>query len=309
MNIEHLKSFLAISKHKSLSQAAQSLYITQPTLSSRMTSLENFLNLKLFERSWKGVELTEHGSLFLPQALKMLDKLDDFTSLSNNFVDLENKPYLDSIDHIKNTFHIGMNNYLVDKYAETMMQVLPVKFPELNFQITTASTKELLKQCHYGVLDYILYYDFNPRFPNTKLMKYEEMVVILNEEDYAAIQQDIKKLEKLQKPLYLNSNPVQENYLSYFQRFQDFLQIDNVRVIENLALIRILIQKGHGYSILPETVYDANFKKEGLYKLNVPYSLTKLPIFSTYRLHNEPFEVYTDFLNELLQEEGKESLQ
>lgn len=302
MNTDYLESFLAISKYKSLSRAAKSLYITQPTLSNRMNALEGFLNLKLFERSWKGVELTEHGMLFLPQALKMLDRLDEFTSLSTSFVDVQHNPYLDSIEDIQNTFHIGMNNYLVDTYAETIMQQMSGNFPNQQVRITTASTKELLKQCNYGVLDYVLYYDFNPRFSNTELIKYEEMVVILNEKDYMAIKQDIKGLEQLQKPLYLNSNPAQENYLTYFQRFQNFLDIANIQLVESLSLIRILTQAGKGYSILPETVYESSFKNAGLYKLKVPHSLTKLPIFSTYRKNNHTFGICSTFLNEQLRE-------
>lgn len=302
MNPDNLESFLAISKYKSLSQAAQSLYITQPTLSNRMKNLENYLNLQLFERSWKGVELTRHGLLFLPQALKMLDKLEDFKSLSTNFKDIDNNPYLMSVNETNELFKIGMNNYLVPKYSGLIIQSLAKKFPDTKFQITTASTSDLLKQRYYGTLDYIIYYDFDARLPNTELIKHEEMIVILDEEDYHLVNHDIKTLQTLGKPLYLNSNPALDQYLPYFRPFRDFLHIDHIVLIESIALIKTLIKEKQGFSILPESVYNADFKNENLYKLHIPDSITKLPIYSTYNMDKDTVATYATYLNNALKE-------
>ena len=300
MNPDILKSFLAICKYKSLSQAAQALYITQPTLSNRMKNLENYLDLKLFERSWKGIELTQKGWLFLPQALKMLDKLEDFKSLTTNFKDIDNNPYLMSVNEIKESFKIGMNNYLVPKYSEIIIESLLKEFPNTKFQINTGSTKELLQQKSHGVLDYIIYYDFDVRLPNTELIKHEDLTVILNEEDYHFVKQDIKALETLEKPLFLNSNPALKQYLHFFKQFQSFLHIDNIILIENIALIKNLIKAGQGFGILPESVYHTDFKRENLYKVHIPNSVTKLPIYSTYDVNKDHVVTYATHLNNAL---------
>lgn len=284
MKLDYIESFLAISKYKSISQAAQSLYITQPTLTNRMKNLENYLDLKLFDRSWKGIELTEHGLLFLPQALKLFEKLDDFHSLSTDAKNIHNNTYLKSMNKTTTSFKIGMNNYLVSKYATLIIQSLTHEFPELDFEFTTAPTKELLRQFSYGLLDYIVYYGFDTTLENTNLLESEEMVIILNEQDYLFVDHDLQALKQIRKPLYVNALHI---YLPYFETFKELLQIDKLVVIENVMLIKKLIQAEQGFSMLPNSFFELNYKNDDLYKLHVPKSISRLPIYSTYRTDSQ----------------------
>lgn len=68
MTIQQLKYVIAIANSGSLHEAAGRLFISQPALSSSIRDLENELNIQLFERSNKGVYLTEDGSEFLVYA-------------------------------------------------------------------------------------------------------------------------------------------------------------------------------------------------------------------------------------------------
>ncbi len=61
MKIEQIEQIMEIAKTGSLNKAAKNLYITQPNLSMSLKNLENELNVKIFERSQKGMELTELG--------------------------------------------------------------------------------------------------------------------------------------------------------------------------------------------------------------------------------------------------------
>ena len=63
MNLTNLEieCFLAICEHKTISSAAESLYITQPSLSSRLKTLERELGGELFVRK-KGALVTNEGS-------------------------------------------------------------------------------------------------------------------------------------------------------------------------------------------------------------------------------------------------------
>lgn len=72
MTQQEIESFLTIAECNSLTQAAKILFITQPTLSHRLSSLEKELGVTLFNRSKgrKEISLTPQGIAFLPQALK-----------------------------------------------------------------------------------------------------------------------------------------------------------------------------------------------------------------------------------------------
>ncbi len=66
-----LRDFLAVAETGSLSRAAHRLGVSQPTLTRRMTALEERLRTELFRRTPRGVELTEAGESILPAARQM----------------------------------------------------------------------------------------------------------------------------------------------------------------------------------------------------------------------------------------------
>jgi DNA-binding transcriptional LysR family regulator len=71
LNWSSLKDFLAVSRRGSLSGAAADLGVSQPTLSRRMAALEESLQVELFRRSPRGLELTKAGEALIEPAQQM----------------------------------------------------------------------------------------------------------------------------------------------------------------------------------------------------------------------------------------------
>ncbi len=72
MNIEQFEVFRTIAQAKSFTKAAKILNFTQPAISSQIKSLEQNLNVSLFERGNSGVKLTEAGKKFYEYGEKIL---------------------------------------------------------------------------------------------------------------------------------------------------------------------------------------------------------------------------------------------
>jgi len=77
VDIQNLSAFIAVSKTGSFSRAAEQLFITQPAVSKRISSLESELKTHLFDRIGKKVLLTEAGHALLPSAQRILAELDE----------------------------------------------------------------------------------------------------------------------------------------------------------------------------------------------------------------------------------------
>lgn len=76
MNIDHLKYVLEVEKCGSISKAAKNLYLNQPYLSKVISEVENELNIKIFERSNKGIETTYEGREALSRMTHIVNEMN-----------------------------------------------------------------------------------------------------------------------------------------------------------------------------------------------------------------------------------------
>jgi DNA-binding transcriptional LysR family regulator len=84
MELRHMRYFVAIAEERSVTRAAERLWIAQPGLSSQIRRLEAELGVKLLERHSRGVDLTAAGALFLERARTTLAAADAAASLGGD---------------------------------------------------------------------------------------------------------------------------------------------------------------------------------------------------------------------------------
>lgn len=77
LNINMIRNFVEVAEMGNITNAAEKLYITQPTLSRQISSLENTLGVTLLERMKTGVVLTAAGASFYEQCLTFVKAYDD----------------------------------------------------------------------------------------------------------------------------------------------------------------------------------------------------------------------------------------
>jgi DNA-binding transcriptional LysR family regulator len=76
LSIRHVRAFVEVAAHRSLTRAAESLFVTQSALSLTIGHLEDDLGVALFDRSTRRIELTQAGHEFLPAAERLLQDFD-----------------------------------------------------------------------------------------------------------------------------------------------------------------------------------------------------------------------------------------
>ncbi|QWC00280.1 LysR family transcriptional regulator [Mycoplasmatota bacterium] len=147
MNILHLRYACEIEKTKSISKAAENLFMSQPNLSRAIKDLESSLNIQIFERTSKGMNLTVKGEEFLYYAKKILSEVDEIENL-----------YLNE-EHSKLKFSISVPraSYISHAFAEFAKKLENCKQCEVFYKETNSlkAIRNILNS-HYnlGIIRY-----------------------------------------------------------------------------------------------------------------------------------------------------------
>ena len=136
------KVFCQVGKSKSFSRAAKELYMTQPAVSQAIIQLERELSIRLFNRTPKGVSLTNEGSILFEYINSAINLINSGEEKILEFKDL-------TIGELKIGVGDTISKYFLLKYLEDFHN----KYPNLKFKIINGTTLELCNLIKSGEID------------------------------------------------------------------------------------------------------------------------------------------------------------
>ena len=83
MRLDQLNYVYQVAKYGSINETAKQLYISQSTISTAITSLENELGIQIFNRSKNGVKPTELGQAIIDNAIAIFENVENISQLAN----------------------------------------------------------------------------------------------------------------------------------------------------------------------------------------------------------------------------------
>lgn len=153
MEIRTLRYFLAVAREENMSRAAETLHVTQPTLSKQLKSLEDELGKKLFTRHSFSIELTDEGVLLRDRAEDLIAMAD---KIEQEFVSLD--------DITGGDLYLGLAESYQIKYLARSIKDFKEKYPNLHYHITSGDTEQIADKLDKGLLDFlVLAEDPDPR--------------------------------------------------------------------------------------------------------------------------------------------------
>ncbi|WCN37918.1 cidABC operon transcriptional activator CidR [Aneurinibacillus uraniidurans] len=142
MDIRHLQYFVKVAQLKSFTKAAQALYITQPTISKMIKSIEEELGIVLFNRLGKQVELTDAGHVMFVQAQ---DIVHSFQNLSSELDDLMSVK--------KGHIRIGLPPMIGSSFFPKVLGKFREQYPDVTIQLLEDGAKKVEADVENGALD------------------------------------------------------------------------------------------------------------------------------------------------------------
>lgn len=252
MNLAAFEAFVKVMETGSISMAAELLFITQPAVTKRIHSLEEYFGVKLFESAGRGVQATHAAHSLLPKVKSWLNELGDIHhTLSHEQGQIQGKL------KIGTSHHIGLHhlpNHLRDYVQD---------FPEVTLDVHFVDSEQAHEQVLAGDLE-LAFLTLPPQ--GDARLKYittwnDPLVFVAAPFHPLAEKADLKLTDLLEYPSLL---PAAQTYTSQITlaEFEKQGVKPKITMSNNpLESIRMLVSIGLGWSVLPKTLVNHDLKQ------------------------------------------------
>jgi DNA-binding transcriptional LysR family regulator len=260
INFEYYKIFYYVAKLKSITRAAEELYITQPAVSQVIKQLENTLGGNLFYRSSKGVKLTPEGEI-----------LYTYISRGYEYMALGESKFKELLTLEAGEIRIGASDMTLRYYLLPFLEEFHKLYPKVKVKVTNLPTPETLEYLKQGKIDFGVV--------SEPLKDYEGINVteVLEIEDVFIASNNFKELkDRIVKLKELEAYPIicLENSTSTRRYVDDFLQKEKATLniefeLANSDLIVEFTKRSLGIGCVVKSFAEELMEKESIFEVNL----------------------------------------
>ena len=249
MEIRVLRYFLAVAREGSFSSAAESLHLSQPTLSRQLKDLEEQLGKQLFIRGNRKVTLTEEGLLLRKRAQEIIElakKTESEISCSDKF--------------IGGDIYIGGGETKGMRLVAKAVRALREDFPHIHVHLFNGNVDDVSERLDKGLLDFGVFIEPADigKYEFLKLPVTHKWGVIMRKDNPLAPLKAIKPKDLHGLPIMTPSREIVLNKISGWMG-----GIDKLNVVATFNLIfnaAFLIEEGVGCAVCIDGLVDISEK-------------------------------------------------
>ena len=281
MNLRFVEAFYWVATLKSVSRAAEKLFITQSAMSARVAALEDELGALLLDRQDKTFRLTVAGSRFLLHAQKMLE----LQRAAKEEIGSGASPQL--------TVRVGAIESVLHSWLIPWIEQLRAQQPTLELELTVEATPVLIDQLRRGVLD-LVFAAMPASGDGIRTQSLPAMTMCFVGNSVAH-----------KKRSYTLSDFAEHDLLTFQRGSQphvgllDLLKAEGVQprkvhAISSISAMVQLVQGGFGVATLPVAAVERLSEARTIKALRCASHLPPLPIHASFR--SDPTALFTDQL-------------
>lgn len=145
LTLRDLQYVVAVAQHAHFGKAAKACHVSQPALSGQIKKIEEYLGVALFERSQRGVAVTEVGQAVVQQARIVLEEAEKILNAARS-----------THEPLSGAFRLGAIATLGPYLVPHLLGPLRTTFPKLELILREGLTEGLLEELRAGQLDAVL---------------------------------------------------------------------------------------------------------------------------------------------------------
>lgn len=258
VNIENIEAFVYVIHCGSFNKAAEALYLSQPSVTARIQSLERDLDCKLFDRQGKQAQITEEGKRFLPYAQQVLLTYQ------------KGKLHINQKKSLPDEFRIGctvsVSNYIIPE----LLPKLKKRFPNTHYKLVTGITDDIVNKVLNKEVD--IGFVRNVNHPNLQSIKfYEDPIFLYAYEGHSFLGNECLSIEAIAEQPLVFFECGALDWLRIHRIFENLDHPPNIQIqTDNAEMAKKLVIRKVGISFLPGLFVKQDVEEGKLFPIRVP---------------------------------------
>lgn len=248
MTIRHLKIFIAVYKYQNVTKAAESLFMTQPTVTRAIQEIEEHYGVKFFERINHRLYINEIGHQFYFHAVHIIDSIDN---MENEITDWDESGVI----------RVGATSTIASVVLPPILHEFETAYPKTRVKLVVANGSQLQSQLVHNELDFALIENGTTLEHLSKEVFFKDRLVLVLPPDDALLNEPNLTLDKLANAKFLlreNASMVRSSIDKIFAKHD--IQITPAMESNSTHAIVQAVHYGLGISILPENLVAYSIK-------------------------------------------------
>lgn len=280
MNLRFVEAFYWVASLKSVTRAAEKLFLTQSAMSSRIAALEEELGVLLLDRRDKQFRLTIAGTRFFTYAQRLLE------------LQREVKAEMGAGAPLAVSMRIGAIESVLHSWLIPWIEKLRADHPALELELTVETTPILVEQVRRGTQD--LVFAALPASADgvrSRALPPMQMVFMGNTQLHRKRRYTLAELGELEILTFQRGSHPHVALVDLFRQAQ--VEPKRVHTISSISAMVQLVQGGFGVATLPQRAVQRLLTFPNLKQLACDTALQPLPIHASYRTDPSSLAVET----------------
>lgn len=245
MDLRVLRYFLAVAREKNFTKAAKVVLVSQPALSRQLAELETELGVKLFNRGYRQVTLTQQGRYLEIKAKQILNLVDQTTA------------NITAEQIISGDITIGAGESAGIKYVNNVLTDIHGDYPDVKIHLISGNTEEMVTALDQGRIDFAILVGNYPvtNYDYLQLPKEDRWGIVIRKEDTLAQKSNIQPKDLLKRQLIVPQQTIDSHT---FQKWWGNLG-NKINIMATYTLVynaRTLIQTNYSCMLSIEGLID-----------------------------------------------------
>lgn len=256
MEFRVLRYFLAVAREQSISGAAESLHLSQPTLSRQLRDMEKELGKQLIIRGNRKITLTEEGMLLRKRAEEIM-----------NLVQRTENEIMLCDETVAGDIFIGTGETDGIRLIIRAAKKLQKDYPEIHYHIASGDAIDVIERIDKGLLD------FGILLEPVDLSKYNHLLlpvqdvwgVLMRHDSPLADKESVTPSDLWNQPLILSRQSMSGDELSHWLK-KDFSSLNIVATYNLVYNASLMVDEGLGYALCLDKLINTTGKSNLIFR-------------------------------------------